>query len=146
MYIGALSKVGIFIYSPQRKANPCFIKYSFKSICRFLIFSACPDRTWGVNCGEFCNCRDAATICVGATGCAACAPGRTGGRCDDIDECEAGACSGPAMSCVNSVGSFSCICDDGFVPFVGECISMIILYIILYLQAYLLNLRRSCFY
>lgn len=32
----------------------------------------------------------------------------------DIDECQTNPCNGPSETCVNTIGSFMCICSPGY--------------------------------
>ncbi len=75
---------------------------------------ACLSGTWGTDCLQLCNCLDATTPCLPATGCTQCLPGWTGGSCYiNIDECLTPPC-GANSTCVDSPGSFACVCDPGF--------------------------------
>jgi len=39
-----------------------------------------------------------------------------GKRCEDVDECKAGACAGDRMTCSNTFGGHECGCEAGFAP------------------------------
>ena len=77
---------------------------------------ACDDEHYGVNCEQECNCASNVKTCDKVEGCVECIDGWEGFDCaTDIDECTAtlNIC-GAHSDCINSEGSFVCICHAGY--------------------------------
>lgn len=93
------------------------------TLCLLLLYTDCPEGTFGTNCESVCKC-DVNATCDPVDGCSTClAVGFTGGGCDiDIDECsvEPDICDSRA-SCVNLNGSYSCVCDTWYKMGTGSC-------------------------
>lgn len=61
-----------------------------------------------------CNATNTA-LCDPVTGNCTCKDGWTGATCDDdIDECLTSPCSGPYARCMNTLGTYTCLCVDGY--------------------------------
>lgn len=61
-----------------------------------------------------CNVTNTA-LCDPVTGNCTCNHGWTGATCDeDIDECLTSPCSGPNARCMNTLGTYTCLCVDGY--------------------------------
>ncbi|PVD35911.1 hypothetical protein C0Q70_02880 [Pomacea canaliculata] len=61
-----------------------------------------------------CNATNTA-LCDPVTGNCTCKDGWTGATCDeDIDECLTSPCSGPYAICMNTLGTYTCLCVDGY--------------------------------
>lgn len=75
----------------------------------------CSDTTWGPNCANTCNCGPNVLTCSKTEGCTICRNGWKGPNCvEDVDECATGTarCQKDAR-CLNTGGSYYCICADG---------------------------------
>ncbi|KAK2178081.1 hypothetical protein NP493_563g01009 [Ridgeia piscesae] len=84
-----------------------------KKICK-----PCPSGTWGKGCLRDCSCRDSDTECNATTGCAECPAGFEGADCqEDIDECTENNPCGDNANCINTVGTFKCVCSAGFTQY-----------------------------
>ncbi|KAH9523894.1 hypothetical protein Btru_047340 [Bulinus truncatus] len=83
---------------------------------------ACNGETWGLECANSCSCGLGSDHCDPKTGCV-CKTGFTGILCDqDINECQSGTlkCKNKEK-CVNTPGSATCVCLDGYQIVNGEC-------------------------
>ncbi|KAL3836478.1 hypothetical protein ACJMK2_021910, partial [Sinanodonta woodiana] len=81
---------------------------------------------YGINCYSECNCGIGADTCNRVTGCI-CKTGWTGARCNmDQDECGSiGVCNGTHTYCLNTPGSFQCLCENGYsMDNFGSCIDI----------------------
>ncbi|KAH9498711.1 hypothetical protein Btru_004630, partial [Bulinus truncatus] len=83
---------------------------------------ACGQGKWGQECSNNCACSTGADRCDPQRGCI-CKPGLTGVHCDkDLDECSTGVViCGLGEKCVNTIGSASCQCLDGYTKVDGKC-------------------------
>ncbi|KAK6969982.1 fibrillin-3, partial [Biomphalaria glabrata] len=83
---------------------------------------ACGDGKWGLECSNDCACSTGADRCDPQKGCI-CKPGFTGTHCEkDLDECTTGLLTcGQGEKCVNTYGSASCQCLDGYTQVSGQC-------------------------
>ncbi|KAK3612288.1 hypothetical protein CHS0354_011006 [Potamilus streckersoni] len=71
---------------------------------------------YGQNCSSICACGQSAKDCDPVKGCV-CIEGWTGTDCDeDVDECQENLkiCGDPYKTCINTNGSYTCRCKDGF--------------------------------
>ncbi|XP_052784322.1 uncharacterized protein LOC128220099 isoform X2 [Mya arenaria] len=79
----------------------------------------CEPYTFGQHCESACNCDQAhANSCDAVNGTCACAAGWTGDDCkEDVNECEdESSITCPEHShCVDTVGSYSCLCNTGYI-------------------------------
>ncbi|CAG5131219.1 unnamed protein product, partial [Candidula unifasciata] len=81
----------------------------------------CPEFKYGSeSCNQTCNCvRDKTVSCNSTNGLCVCKPGWGSGDCSqDVDECQnrtVETCPYDYQECVNTVGSFQCLCKDGLV-------------------------------
>ncbi|CAL1547133.1 unnamed protein product, partial [Lymnaea stagnalis] len=78
----------------------------------------CIDGKYGMNCNSSCSCERSNTkTCDNINGACKCLPGWKGDNCaTDVDECADN--SEPCQEhshCVNTNGSYVCVCDDGFI-------------------------------
>ncbi|KAH9523896.1 hypothetical protein Btru_047344, partial [Bulinus truncatus] len=82
----------------------------------------CSGETWGLECANSCSCGLGSDHCDPKTGCV-CKAGFTGILCDqDIDECKSGVLRCTVKEkCVNTPGSATCVCLDGYKKVNGEC-------------------------
>ncbi|XP_055860394.1 mucin-4-like [Biomphalaria glabrata] len=83
---------------------------------------ACGEGKWGLECSNDCACSTGADRCDPQKGCI-CKPGFTGTHCEkDLDECTTGLLiCGKGEKCVNTYGSASCQCLDGYTQVSGQC-------------------------
>ncbi|KAI8778024.1 fibrillin-3, partial [Biomphalaria glabrata] len=83
---------------------------------------ACGEGKWGLECSNDCACSTGADRCDPQKGCI-CKPGFTGTHCEkDLDECTTGLLTcGQGEKCVNTYGSASCQCLDGYTQVSGQC-------------------------
>ncbi|KAK3103621.1 hypothetical protein FSP39_020595 [Pinctada imbricata] len=76
--------------------------------------TACDQFHYGTNCAQTCNCGVGADHCDSVSGCV-CRSGWLGDKCDtDIDECSSSVCTDPNAQCINSPGTYHCLCKDGY--------------------------------
>ena len=78
---------------------------------------------YGDNCANDCNCGLGASTCDPEAGCL-CKPGWAGDTCNiDNNECERtiNPCNGNNELCINTQGSYSCVCVDGYTKQNGIC-------------------------
>lgn len=76
--------------------------------------TVCEYPSFGVNCSETCYCAENALRCDPVRGCI-CGRGWAGSSCDeDIDECEDPHSCPFDKICVNTIGSFTCECYEGY--------------------------------
>ncbi|KAL4229260.1 Mucin-4 [Mactra antiquata] len=87
--------------------------------------TACEFPTYGSACSKTCQCGRGSSGCDPVSGCI-CKTGWTGINCDtDINECtDANICGDPNKVCSNTVGSYTCICRNGFVLSNGNCVDI----------------------
>ena len=76
----------------------------------------CPPLTYGPNCQYHCRCSGHGVDCNPVTGCV-CQQGWRGAQCqDDVDECDENPdICGFEQLCVNTPGSYTCKCLDGYI-------------------------------
>ncbi|CAL1547951.1 unnamed protein product [Lymnaea stagnalis] len=81
----------------------------------------CSGNNYGRNCSMTCVCLGRAIRCDNVKGCI-CQSGWRGINCEqDVDECAvAGTCRVDQI-CINTNGSFMCICPDGYTELNGTC-------------------------
>ncbi|XP_059158121.1 uncharacterized protein LOC131942326 [Physella acuta] len=90
--------------------------------------TACQHGYYGYDCAEYCSCNTTNTtpqICSAENGTCDCLTGWTGADCStDINECNQtkNLCLDNA-DCINSPGSYRCVCNIGFYRSNGGCIS-----------------------
>ncbi|CAL1534782.1 unnamed protein product, partial [Lymnaea stagnalis] len=80
--------------------------------------SECVNGKYGLNCSKICSCETANTkSCNVVDGTCECQSGWKGNNCTfDEDECGNGSASCQIHSrCINTLGSFTCVCNDGFI-------------------------------
>jgi hypothetical protein len=91
-------------------------------------FTECDIWKYGANCESVCSCDTTNTEhCNPVTGLCRCKPGWKGTICkDDVNECEIdNICQSNSM-CNNTVGSFGCDCNTGYIEAnKGECSGMV---------------------
>ncbi|KAM3915609.1 protein disulfide isomerase CRELD1 [Leptodactylus fuscus] len=90
----------------------------------------CKSNQYCLNTDGSYECRDCDKSCIGCMGsgparCKKCNAGyyRDGAKCLDIDECdnEIPKCKGLREECVNTEGSYNCICEKGYIRVDGSC-------------------------
>ena len=81
----------------------------------FLNFIECELPNYGENCNLTCQCGPGAVACDIVSGCV-CRTGWIGRNCDqDINECVVNpVVCGLSKLCVNTEGSYECVCPEGF--------------------------------
>ena len=87
-------------------------------------FTACDSSTWGTGCSQQCTCNLTNTAdCDDVTGACTCKSGYDGVNCtNDMDECTTNTAScGSNSDCVNTVGSYRCVCQTGWTGTGGNC-------------------------
>ncbi|KAI8738014.1 mucin protein, partial [Biomphalaria glabrata] len=82
----------------------------------------CPETKYGVGCLKTCNCKGRALGCDKVEGCL-CHSNWRGVSCEiDVDECVEGLANcRPDQICQNTMGSFACLCHQGFKEVNGTC-------------------------
>ena len=99
-----------------------YIKY-FIHVNRLCLFPACEFGWWGTECANKCECSDEGSERCDKVRACVCKAGYTGTLCEvDINECEQNPnICGDRQQCVNTVGSYVCVCRQGFVRHETEC-------------------------
>ncbi len=79
------------------------------------VFVACTvGVNWGQDCGENCSCSDNVESCDIVTGCTNCRPGFSEYNCkNDINECDTEGICPDTEVCLNTIGSYRCLCKSG---------------------------------
>ena len=118
-------------YYEYPSMNIVFNKSCWTSTCTYLTYSflECAIGVWGADCTNICDCSDEGSVtCDNVRGCV-CKPGYTGISCAvDVDECEHNPnICGDRQLCVNTIGSYRCVCQHGFVRSKHVCIGNFIL-------------------
>ncbi|KAM9313232.1 protein disulfide isomerase CRELD2 [Gastrophryne carolinensis] len=94
--------------------------------------SPCKEDQYCLNTQGSYSCNKCSAGCSGCTGegpdhCKECASGYTleDGTCKEINECENSekVCLGENEECVNTLGSYKCVCADGYEERDGQCVS-----------------------
>lgn len=95
--------------------------------CFLFIYLACDENHWGTNCINKCSCGVGALPCDKQRGCV-CREGWSGDKCQfDKDECALNdKCTGQNENCVNTPGSYECVCKTGYEYSSNNCIGNII--------------------
>ena len=76
--------------------------------------AGCDSMHWGYNCNQSCGCSQNALQCDSARGCT-CRAGWSGSLCDvNVNECADPSLCSATEVCVDSQGSYSCQCIDGY--------------------------------
>ncbi|XP_078330906.1 uncharacterized protein LOC111125451 isoform X2 [Crassostrea virginica] len=84
----------------------------------------CSTWSYGHNCNNQCTCVQEQSIsCDSVNGTCLCKPGWHGTGCGtDIDECLMSSICPASSTCVNSPGSYACVCDTGTTMANGICV------------------------
>lgn len=87
-------------------------------------FLDCENGRYGDKCSLNCTCIvENAILCDKVTGNCTCKPGWEGIHCtDDINECDNTSICPVNSVCLNTNGSFSCLCDSGYSQAAGKCV------------------------
>ncbi|XP_025084650.1 fibrillin-1-like isoform X2 [Pomacea canaliculata] len=104
---------------------------SYSCLCKVGFYNSsgqctqCPRGTFGKDCSSNCTCNiNKSVSCDPVNGSCTCKPGWTGPTCDDdLNECAYSPCTNISQSwCSNTVGSFKCICNDGYIDNSSLCL------------------------
>ncbi|XP_072189869.1 protein disulfide isomerase CRELD2 isoform X2 [Excalfactoria chinensis] len=96
--------------------------------------SPCKDEQYCLNTDGSFSCKACDASCVGCTGegsdkCKTCASGymKEDEKCADIDECNLSekVCTKENEDCVNTPGSYKCVCSEGFEDKDGTCVQTV---------------------
>lgn len=84
---------------------------------------ACPPFRHGTGCTSMCNCSLESTVaCSHTVGTCLCRQGWQSVTCtDDVDECSGENVCGVNQYCVNSAGSYLCMCKEEYIQDGGHC-------------------------
>uniref|UniRef100_A0A2C9JE70 Cubilin n=1 Tax=Biomphalaria glabrata TaxID=6526 RepID=A0A2C9JE70_BIOGL len=103
----------------------CTCSTGFKLASDLKTCLECEEGYYGINCNSSCQCTSTNTVSCNTTdGTCLCKPGWQGQDCSvDIDECSKNGVCYNNSQCINSQGSYKCVCTTGYLSTGSSCVA-----------------------